>query len=95
MKKATFFLWFYLLPLILHAQQQASGRENFVARLDSFIPQQMGKYGMVGFSMAVVDGGLPVLFRNYGYADLELKIEATKKRSIPLLLSLRFLLPWQ
>lgn len=84
MKKATFFLWFYVLPLILHAQQQASGRENFVARLDSFIPQQMGKYGMVGFSMAVVDGGLPVLFRNYGYADLELKIEATKETIYPI-----------
>jgi CubicO group peptidase (beta-lactamase class C family) len=84
MQKATFFLWLSVLPLILHAQQQTSGRERFVARLDSFIPQQMQKYGMVGFSLAVVDGDLPVLFRNYGYADLEQKIEASQKSLYPI-----------
>ncbi|MEO6169014.1 MAG: serine hydrolase domain-containing protein, partial [Chitinophagales bacterium] len=81
MKRYCAILLLVLCPLIVICQQVDNGRQLFNTRCDSFIPILMKKYNTVGFSMAVVDGNEPVLYKNYGYADLEKKI-ATNENTV-------------
>ncbi|MEP7128677.1 MAG: serine hydrolase domain-containing protein, partial [Chitinophagales bacterium] len=73
-----FALWFSIIPGKVRSQELIAGKEMFLAKSDSFIPAMMKKYGMVGFSMAVVDAEEPVIYKNYGYENLERKIPASE-----------------
>ncbi|MBK9730264.1 MAG: beta-lactamase family protein [Chitinophagaceae bacterium] len=73
-----FALCFSIVPGKVRSQELIAGMEMFLAKSDSFIPAMMKKYGMVGFSMAVVDAEEPVIYKNYGYENLERKITASE-----------------
>jgi CubicO group peptidase (beta-lactamase class C family) len=66
-----------LLSAPLSAQLLSPMPERFTERVDSLVEAEMKRQEMVGFSLAVLQGGRIVLERGYGLANVEHAVPAT------------------
>ncbi len=56
---------------------------RFVSAVDGLITEALKRGGIAGISVAVFQGGAPVLARGYGHADREVGLAATAETSYP------------
>ena len=79
MNRYLIFLFAFFASMYSSAQNKPSDLEKFVSKLDQKVPQMLQDFSVPGAAVAIIDNGIIVLQRGYGFADIENETRITSK----------------
>ncbi len=73
------YLFVFLVPFALSAQEKPKSTEQFVSEIDKKIPQLLNDFSVPGAAIAIIENGEIVLQKGYGFADIEKGVKVNTK----------------
>lgn len=79
MMRNLLFLFVFLVPFALNAQENSKSTEQFLSEIDKKIPQLLQDFLVPGAAIGIIENGEIVLQKGYGFADVEKEVKVDTK----------------